>query len=50
MFLNTLNCGSKMIRPAINKFDDKDNFTLLEKGGRHSHHFTSVNEEIIKSV
>lgn len=50
MFLNTLSCGPKMIRTALSKSDEKDNFTLLDKRGYHSHHVTSVNEEMKKSV
>ncbi|KAL4714240.1 hypothetical protein ACJJTC_009592 [Scirpophaga incertulas] len=50
MFLNTISCGPKMIRTAMSKFANTSSLALVDNRGRHSHHKTSINEEMIKSV
>nr|XP_026497999.1 uncharacterized protein LOC113402096 isoform X2 [Vanessa tameamea] len=50
MFLNTLSCGPKMIRTAISKSSDTGSFALVDNRGRHSHHKTSIDPDMIKSI
>lgn len=50
MFLNTLSCGPKMIRTAVSKSSETVNFALVDNRGRHNHHKTSIDPEMIKSI